>query len=227
MNRYYQSFRLFFGRGQIRSFVIFMAVEAGFLLLSGFAVLLPETDFLRGFAQGVSTMMGAICAANGIMFLNAIYQYLAPTTAGRKYFLSMPDSGKHFRRAVIVSNVLGMLIGCALLALASVVYSLVGVDLIMLFMSVALLFIAAGICNFTGYIRNMAVRLICIMVTMSMFGFISGFTFGEDEDINLICSALSREPWLMIVIVFVSLAVFAGGLIYSLAAAEKKWGDDR
>lgn len=226
MKKYIQSFRVFFGVCQIRSFVIMVAVIVGFTVLCGLTDFLPDTSFLNGFAKGVSSMMGAISAAFGIMFLNVLYQYVSPVTAGYKYYHSMPDSAVHFRRAIAASNFLGIATGLVLIAFISLVYLLIGVDTGIIFFSAALLFLATGVCNFTGFIRSNTARIISLMGVMVLFGFAAGFTDGlRDEDESNAIDLLSQNPGIALTIGGVSIAVFIAGLIYSMTRAEKKWGD--
>lgn len=228
MKKYIQSFRLFFGSAQIRSLVIFSAVIIGVTTLCGLTAFFPVNDFLIGFGQGVSSMLGAICAIFGLIFLNATYQYLSPAIPGHKYFASLPDGAKHFRRAIAVGNAVGIVVGLALISLISIVYALLGVDMGIVLFSSSLLFVETGVCDLTGYIRNNTARVLAMLGVTCLFGFFMGFTDGmnEADGISAI-QMLMKDPGIIAAVMGVSAAVFIAGLIYSLAMAEKKWGESR
>ena len=150
MKKYIQSFRLFFGNCQIRSIVSFAAVISGLTVLCGIIGCFPMNEFLTGLAEGVSTMLSSLSAVFGLIFMNALYQYLSPVTPGHKYYASLPDGAAHFRRAIAAGNLFGIITGLGLLALISVAYKLIGINNNFVFFGVTLLFIAAGVCNFMG-----------------------------------------------------------------------------
>lgn len=91
MKKYIQSYRLFFGNCQIRSIVSFAAVISGLTVLCGIIGCFPMNEFLTGLAEGVSTMLSSLSAVFGLIFMNALYQYLSPVTPGHKYYASLPD----------------------------------------------------------------------------------------------------------------------------------------
>lgn len=231
MKKYLQSFRLFFGNCQTRSMLIYAAVIVGFTLLCGIAEALPLNGLLSGFAQGVSSMMGATSAVFGLIFLNALYQYLSPTTPGYKYYRSLPDGAVHFRRAVIAANILGILSGLVLLAVVSGICAIVGIDSGLMFFGIALLLLTTGVCNLTGFIRNNTARVLCLMGTLMLFGFLAGFFgfFGDqaEEDGMTSLQYLLENKGMTLTVCGVSAAVFAVGIIYALTVAEKKWGESR
>ena len=82
MKKYIQSFRLFFGNCQIRSIVSFAAVISGLTVLCGIIGCFPMNEFLTGLAEGVSTMLSSMSAVFGLIFMNALYQYVSPVTPG-------------------------------------------------------------------------------------------------------------------------------------------------
>lgn len=231
MKKYIQSFRLFFGNCQIRSIVSFAAVISGLTVLCGILCYFPVNESLYGMFQVISSMMGAICAVFGMIFLNALYQYLSPMTPGHKYYASLPDGAAHFRRAIAAGNVFGIGSGLVLLVLISAAYMLFGIEQNMVFFWLSLMFLATGVCNITGFIRNNTVRIISIMGVLCLFGFLSGFfgfldDSGEEEGTTAI-GFLFNNMGMVLTIGIVSIGVFAAGLIYALAVAEKKWGESR
>ena len=128
MKKYIQSYRLFFGNCQIRSIVSFAAVISGLTVLCGIIGCFPMNEFLTGLAEGVSTMLSSLSAVFGLIFMNALYQYLSPVTPGHKYYASLPDGAAHFRRAIAAGNLFGIITGLGLLALISVAYKLIGIN---------------------------------------------------------------------------------------------------
>lgn len=228
MKKYIQSYRLFFGNCQIRSIVSFAAVISGLTVLCGIIGCFPVNEFLSGLAQGISTMLSSLSAVFGLIFMNALYQYLSPVTPGHKYYASLPDGAVHFRRAIAAGNLFGIITGLGLLVLISVAYKLIGINNNFVFFGVTLLLIAAGVCNFTGFIRNNTARIIVMMGVFCGFGFLAGFLTdaGEDEGTTGLDSLFSSVG-ITVTVGVVSVVVFAAGLIYALTVAEKKWGELR
>lgn len=231
MKKYIQSFRLFFGNCQIRSIVTSTAVIAGLTVLCGLLSCFPVNEFLSGLAQGISAMLSSMSAVFGLIFMNALYQYLSPVTPGHKYYASLPDGAVHFRRAIAAGNLFGVCFGLVFLALIGAVQKLIGVDTNFVFFGVMLLFISTGVCNFTGFIRNNTARIIAMMGVFCLFGFLAGiFGFltdaGEEEGTTGLDSLFSSVG-ITVIVGVVSVVVFAAGVIYALTVAEKKWGELR
>ena len=231
MRKYIQSFRIFFGSCQIRAMLIFTAIIAGTAILCGVLSALPINAFLDGFMQGVYSMMSAMSAVFGIIFLNALYQYISPLTPGYKYFKSLPDGAAHFRRAIAAGNILGILSGLVLIACVSVFFLLIGVDNGSSLFGLVLLFLATGVCNLTGFIRNSTWRIIAMMGVLCLFGFSAGFLDGSGEaDGNTALDLLSQNIGIIGIVIAVgtiAVAVFLAGFIYAIRVAEKKWGEVR
>lgn len=228
MKKYIQSFRVFFGSCQIRSMLIFAVIIAGTAILCGILSALPVNDLLDGFMQGVSSMMSAMSAVFGIIFLNALYQYISPVTPGYKYYRSLPDGAAHFRRAIAAGNILGILSGLVLITLVSAFNVLIRVDNGSSLFGIVLLFLAAGVCNLTGYVRNNTARIIAMMGVLCLFGFSAGFLDGSGEaDGFTALEFLSQNIVTVIAAGAIAVTVFLAGFIYALRAAEKKWGEVR
>lgn len=109
-------------------------------------------------------------------------------------------------------------------------YKLIGINNNFVFFGVTLLFIAAGVCNFMGFIRNNTARIIVMMGVFCGFGFLAGF-FGfladaEDSQTTRL-DPLFSSAGITVTVGVVAAAVFAAGLIYALAVAEKKWGESQ
>lgn len=223
MKKYIQSYRLFFGNCQIRSIVSFAAVISGLTVLCGIIGCFPMNEFLTGLAEGVSTMLSSLSAVFGLIFMNALYQYLSPVTPGHKYYASLPDGAAHFRRAIAAGNLFGIITGLGLIALISVAYKLIGINNNFVFFGVMLLFIATGVCNFTGFIRNNTARIIVMMGVFCGFGFLAD---AEDSQTTRL-DTLFSSAGITVTVGVVAAAVFAAGLIYALAVAEKKWGESQ
>ena len=108
MKKYIQSYRLFFGNCQIRSIVSFAAVISGLTVLCGIIGCFPMNEFLTGLAEGVSTMLSSLSAVFGLIFMNALYQYLSPETPGHKYFAYLPHAQTVFPRALAEGILFGV-----------------------------------------------------------------------------------------------------------------------
>lgn len=226
MKKYIQSFRLFFGTCQIKSMTIFAVIIAVLTALCGLSKLIPANDFLIGFAQGVSSMMGAMCAVFGLIFLNSLYQYMSPVNPGFKYYASLPDGASHFRRAIVIGNLLGIITGLVLLAIICALYLMIGVDVGIILFGISLLFLSTGVCNLTGFIKNNTVRVVSLMSVLCLFGFTVGFVSGSDEkNETTMLQFFSENYGIALLIGGISIAAFITGLAYALAVAEKKWGE--
>ncbi len=225
MKKYVNAFRMFFGRCNLSTMVSFLAVMAGMIIMvAGLETATAGGDFTAGMTAGMSIMLAGVIPLTGLIFLNALYAYANPATPGHKYFLSIPDSAEQFRRAVIAANVFSLALGLVLSAVMCVVFTLLHIDFGMTYFGLVILFALLGMCNFTGYVRNIAVRLVVICGLFAFTGFAAGFfSAGDDEEEITLGMLYEKAPWLVFVLAGTALLLFAAGLVYSIAVSRRKW----
>ncbi len=227
MKKYVQSFRLFFGSCPMKSLAVFFGVMTGFIAVFAMPMTIGESDFLAGFIQGISSMLAILIPMAGVIFLNSLYTYINPATPGYKYFASVPDIAGHFKRAIVTTNVLFLLIGAVLLGVTAVVYSLLGLDCGIIFPGIIVLFVDSAVCNFAGYLKSMSARMIAIMITLCTFGFISGFSIGASEEEGSLSNLIAGHLTAAVILTVIAAAVYTASLIYTLKVCERKWGRDK
>lgn len=107
-------------------------------------------------------------------------------------------------------------------------YKLIGINNNFVFFGVTLLFIAAGVCNFMGFIRNNTARIIVMMGVFCGFGFLAGFLRvpgGTQKTANRTrLDPLFSSAGITVTVGVVAAAVFAAGLIYALCSRRKEMG---
>lgn len=225
MKKYVNAFRMFFGRSNFSSMAWFLVVMSCMIIMVAvLEVSAAGGDFTAGMTAGMSIMLSGVIPLTGLIFLNAIFAYANPATPGHKYFLSVPDSDEKFRRAVIAANVFSLVLGLVLSAVVFGVFSLLHIDISMTFFGLVMLFALLGLSNFTGYIRNIAVRLIVVCGLFSCTGFAAGFFSTTDEEDDISFSMLyEKAPWALFVLAGAAVLLFAGGFIYAAAVSKRKW----
>ena len=139
----------------------------------------------------------------------------------------MPDIAGHFRRALVSTNVLFLLIGAVLLAITAVVYSLLGLDCGIIFFGIIVLFVESAVCNFVGYLKSTSARMLATIIALSTFGFISGFSAGASEEEGSLANLIAGHLTAAVILTIIAAIVYAASLIYTLRACERKWGRDK
>ena len=227
MKKYVQSFRLFFGSCPMKSLAIFFGVMIGFIAVFAIPMTIGESGFLAGFIREISSMLAILIPMAGGIFLNSLYTYINPATPGYKHFASVPDIAGHFRRAIVSTNVLFLLIGAVLLGITAVVYSLLGLDCGIIFSGIIVLFVDSAVCNFVGYLKSTSARMLAAIITLCIFGFISGFSAGASEEEGSLANLIAEHLTAAVILTVIAAAVYTASLIYTLKACERKWGRDK
>lgn len=227
MKKYFQSFRLFFGSCPMKSLAVFLGIMAGFIVVFAIPMAFGGEDFVSELIRVMFSTLSTMTPLCGFIFLNSLYTIVSPNTLGYKHFASVPDIAGHFRRAVVFSNVFCILIDAVLLALNAVVYALLGSDSGMIILGVIMLFVISAMGNFTGYLKSVSARMITMIVTLSMFGFISGFSAEADNIGDSLSGLISGNMTLAAIIIFLAVAAYAASLIYTLKVCGRKWGRDK
>lgn len=225
MKKYVNAFRMFFGRCNLSSMAAFLGTMGVMVLIvAALEFMTAGGDFTAGMTAGMSIMLAGVIPLTGMIFLNALYAYANPATPGHKYFLSLPDSGEQFRRAVIAANVFSLALGLVLSAVMCMIFTLLHIDLGMTYFGLVLLFVLLGLCNFTGYVRNIAVRLVVMCGLFACTGFTAGFFSADNDEEGITFSYLyEKAPWLLFVLAGTAVLMFAAGLVYSVGVSRRKW----
>lgn len=224
MKKYVNSFRIFFGRCSLTSMVSFLVTMAVIILIVAvLEVLAAGGDFMAGMMDGMSVMLAGVVPLTGLIFLSTVYTYANPATPGHKYYVSVPGSAEHFRRAVIAANLFSLALGAVLIAVMNLIFLPLGGGGGMAFYGLILMLAVLGLCNFTGYIKNTAARIAAVSFTMCFTGFAAGFLGADAEDEDSFSALIVNNPWLPWVVLGTAALVFAGGFVYSVAVSRKKW----
>lgn len=229
MKQVLRSLRLFTAQYTITSMLQILAIFGGVYLvigMMGFGALNVLEDspdsFIAGFFTSFIPGMTVMVPLMGVFLLNAMYSYNMPTTPGYKYLHSVSDSSKHFRRALIASNVMAVLLGFMAMLITWLMSKWVGELMLSPIATLAICFAGIGIVNFTGFLKRQLARLISIMPMCCVVGFMVGFTSVAEEDDNVFINEN-----IMYIILAVAVVVAIAGFIFSMAKCEKKWREDK
>ncbi len=229
MKQVLRSLRLFTAQYTITSLLQVLAIVGGAYLFIGIMsfgalnVLEESPDsFLAGFFTSFLPGMTIMVPLMGVFLLNAMYSYNMPTTPGYKYLHSISDSEKHFRRAIIGSNIAAVLMGLLAVLVTWLMCKWVGELFLSPIATLAISFAGIGIVNFTGFIKGQFARLISIMPMCAVVGFMVGFTSVSEEGEEAIF-----DEKIMYIVLVVAAAVAVAGFIFSMIKCEKKWRADK
>ena len=229
MKQYIRSLRLFTAQYTVTTMLQLLAAFAGAYAVIGImgsaTSIFAESDpdsffagFLSSFIPGCTIMVPLF----GVFLLNAIYSYNMPITPGYKYLHGIADSAKHFKRAIIATNIIAVIIGGVGTLINWVLTMWVGDLILSPIASLAVCLGGIGLANFTGYLKSTAARLISIMPMCAVVGFVVGFTAAAEEDGEM---GISDTAFLIVLAVTAVIAV--AGFVYSMLVCEKKWRADK
>lgn len=229
MKQFIKSVRLFTAQYTLKTMLQLLGAFAGaYAFIGAMGVVssaIAESDpdsFFAGFVSSFVPGFTVMIPIMGVFMLNAIYSYNMPITPGYKYLHGIADSAKHFKRAIIATNILAVIIGVVGTLINWALTKWIG-DLILSPMaSLAVCFGGLGLTNFTGYLKSSAARLISIMPMCALVGFVVGFTAAAEEDNELV----TNENVFFIVLA-VAVVVGVAGFIFSMLQCEKKWRADK
>lgn len=223
MSRYADSMRLFLGRRFWVKPVVFFGMIA--VLITAAALVqcfMPaDNDFASGFTAGIMSMCGSMAPMIGVVDLFVLYNAVHSESPGYKYFVSVPDMGVHFKRAAVISNVMVMVQGVVLLTL----FYLICRWEWLLVIGFADLLLMTGFANIICILRKQVNRLALVMAALVLTGFLDGFfsSVHQDEP-GLYATFTAEHPWVVPVVLAVSVAVYAAGLVVTLTWSRRKWG---
>ena len=231
MKKYIRSFRIFTAQYTIKTTLQMLAAFAGAYAVIGImgvaSSVFAESDpdsFFAGFVSSFIPGCTIMIPLMGVFILNAMYSYNMPINPGYKYLHSVADSAGHFRRAIIMSNVLAVVMGGIGTLINWGLTAWLGDLILSPIASLAVCFGGIGLTNFTGYIKSSAARLISIMPMCALVGFAVGFTSAAEaeDDGGLVISDTA-----FLITLAVAAAIGVAGFIFSMAICEKKWRADK
>lgn len=212
MRKYIRDFRMFMGKTTLIttlcSVLAVIALFAGILAVHT----LSDSDMIKGFCEGFLPMFCTLIPIIGYIPCNMLFNYNRAVNPGYKYFHSLSDSPKRFRRAIVTSNVFAVaivLIWAGALWLWSPTISLFAV-------SVGLSL--KGAQNIFGHARSIMGMFVPMMMIIFAMGFLIGFISPDSESLFYM-----KPDGILYAAAAVGAAVFVIGMIYSVAVAEKKW----
>lgn len=211
MREYIRDFRMFTGRSALLTTLCGTLAAAGGFLIFLTIWTYTENEALKDFCEGFIPMFSMIVPIIGYVPCNMVFSYNRAATPGYKYFHSLPDSARSFRRALLMGSIYTlpiMLVWAGAMWLWSP-----AVSMFMLFMDLTL----KGAQNIFGHARNTLMMFLPVMVIIFSMGFLMGFTSGEDD------SFLSADMRTALPLALAGAAVFVVGTVYSAVIAESKW----
>lgn len=212
MRKYIRDFRIFTGKTTL--ITTLWSVLAVIALFVGILAVhtLTDSETIKGFCEGFLPMFCSLIPIIGYIPCNMLFNYNRAVSPGYKYFHSLPDSPKRFRRAIATSNFFTaaiVLIWAGALWLWSPVISL-----FVVFMGLSL----KGVQNIFGHARSAIGMTVPMMVIIFAMGFLIGFISPDSESLFYM-----SPDGILYAAAAAGTAVFVIGTIYSVAVAEKKW----
>ncbi len=218
MREMFRSFRIFTGgftiKNVLQSGLAFVVVFGAMSLLSLIEV--PEESFMAGFFASFIPAFGMFVPLLGAFLINAVYMYNLPITAGYKYFHSMRDGEKRYVQAILAANIIALIVMIVAVALHFGAFALIGKGVTPTY-SAAIAMIAIGLLNLIGNTQRQWLRFVLMMPLFMLAGGFFGYSAAMAEDGERIPDIVM---WIALA---VAAAVYAAGLIYTLAVSAKKW----
>ena len=205
------SCRVMYGKSNFLKFFSVGMVGIAVMLTGGMIKYFEEdSSFLSGFIDGFCTSFcGIMNMVAAEMIILGAFGAVRKVSPGYKYFHSMADGLSHFKRALILANMAGVIL--------IMLYSAIGMiffrNVVLLSMILAA-FLVIGWCDLAGSSKHQWLVIVGLLLVAFVFGFISGLLDEDTFEVSL--------P--------IALAVIGAGavfyiicLIFALARAEKLW----
>lgn len=197
--------------GTIKQYVVLYAAAVGVTVVLGlvkmFAVSEFVTDFIEGFVplfSIISVTLSCMLASVGVFIANTV------SSAGYKYYHSLPRSGELFRKALIFSDIVAV----ASMALYGAVGALFfGMNFALFAMGAGAFCI--GLLNFFGHSKSPFSKIV-------PFVFAGGFADGFGSRL-LENGELEMTPLLIAILETAAAAVCVSGIAFAVLRAKKAW----
>lgn len=204
-----RSFRILVGT--VKQYVKMFSVLIGGMAVIGVIDKLVKYEWLSGIISGFVPVFSAITLPTfTLVTLIGVFNTNSPETIGYKYYHSLPNSAEHFRNSVIFTNVLAVVILAAFMAVVALFFN---AETAMC--AAAITLFTTGIMNFMGYTKLLWLKLIPLGLAG---GFAGGFGMGFSA-----ASEITIEPSFYVVMLGVSAAVFAAGVVFAVVKAKSAW----
>ncbi len=219
MKKMFGSLRIFMGN---YSFLTVLEMTAGFFVVFGIFALLsaiefPPESFAAGFFSSFAPAITMFVPLLGSFMLNTIYTYNNPIVPGFKYLHSIPDSDKHYVRAIVVGNIVAAVVMVIAALVQMLISTLLGVQIASPLISVVVVVLALGLVNLSGNSKKSWVRTVLLMPVFIVAGMTFGYSAALAEDGERIPAIVL---WIALAVAAV---VYIAGLIYTLKVSAKKW----
>lgn len=214
--KYFNSYKLFYGKDFIRQYFALSALNMAVILITGLLMFLINNEGFHGFMTGfIPLVCGAFAMGFGFGLVNSVFIGNLPANPGYKFFHSVAGGAEHFKRAILFSNIMSLFP----IALYGAVGGLVFRHYIIVVMTVTGLFMMA-ITNITSHMTSSWIRIGSFCVIGFAYGFYAGVNGDEEEGV----SELPLNATIMIcaaVLVF-----YIVSLIVVTTTAEKRWSKE-
>ncbi|MCM1054148.1 MAG: hypothetical protein NC394_01390 [Bacteroides sp.] len=206
-----KSYRIFIVKEFTKKQLLYSLVLFVITVLSGLCGSLVPDGTLKNLAN---TLLPVFCVCLfpicSLTSMAQIYNAnLADQPWGYKYFHSLKNSAKHFKRAIIFGNLLSLAVSAPVAAALMLLFP---ADRIILM--VAFSFFALGIMNFFGHLRSATARAVPLAV---LGGCLGGFYFGAEMYFSRLAVTIASA---------IAAAVYIGGFVFTAAGAETAWNRD-
>ena len=210
------SYRLFTEKKQLKKNIIVFAVLL--VVTAAFGIINKNFELggLNGFISGfVPIFVMCLLPSLSIVTLSIVYNANCPDQpGGYKYFHSIPNSARHFQKAVVFGNIFSLCVVFGDCAILAVFFD----DALYV---TAIMLAGLGILNFTAYLKNVIFRILPLVIVGSIVGFFVGIAGSAEED----GETLDFTEYIGIVLI-VAAAVYIAGTVYSIARAKSAWNKE-
>ena len=205
------SCKVMYGRyGFLKFFSVGMASTAVMLaggLIKGFV---ENKSFLNGLIDGFCiSFCGIMNIVGAEMLIFGAFGAVRRVHPGYKYFHSISDGFSHFKRTLILANVMGIIFILLYAAVGLIFFK----DIVMLAMILAA-FLVIGWCDLVGSSKHQWLAVMGFLMVGLIFGFVSGLL---DEDVS------EMSPSVSAAVICAGAVFYIICLIFGLSRAKKRW----
>lgn len=214
--KYFDSYKLFYGKNFIGEYSALIAVNTAVMLITGLLMALISNEWFRGFMTGLIPLAcGA--AAIGLVFglVCAVFNGNLPANPGYRFFHSIAGGAEHFKRAIVFSNIMSLFP----IALYGAVGGLVFRHYIIVIMTATGVFMTA-LMNLTSNMKSPWARIGAFVIVGFAYGFYAGVNGDEDEAFTVLPLDIT------IIVCAVVLVFYIASLIVVTTTAEKRWSKE-
>lgn len=205
------SCRVMYGRNNfLKYFILGLAGIAIMTVGGAIKLAVTEESFFHGFIDGFCTSFcGIMNIVAAEMLILGAFGAVRRVYPGYKYFHAVADGFSHFKRALLLANITGLILIMLYAAVGMIFFR----NVVLLSMILAALLVI-GWCDLVGSSKHQWLAVVGFLMAGFSFGFISGL-FDEDTfELSLPIAAAALGTGAVLYIVC---------LIFALSKAEKFW----